>query len=96
VFVVLTVNGWIKVGRYKHSNKRLIEEVETLRDKVEKSTYESEILLSEIKVLEERRIMLDSLHKSNKQHRNDEKIKLIQSASDSTIKRIVLDHIRAK
>jgi hypothetical protein len=92
-FVILSVNGWIQLGRYKSANKMLIEEVEAARAKFKEADHKSEILISEIKVIKERREILDSLHKSNVKNRNNEKIKLIENACDSTIKRIVLDHI---
>ena len=71
----------------------LKEENSKLESFIRESKLRSELLLSEIQVLEERRIILDSLHNSNVKHRNDEKIKLIQNASDSTVKRLVLDYI---
>jgi hypothetical protein len=71
----------------------LIEDVEAARAKFKEADYQSEILISEIKVIKERREILDSLHKFNVKNRNNEKIKLIESACDSTIKRIVLEHI---
>ena len=73
-----------------------IDKVRTLELKMNDAEMNSRLLLHDLELINERTEMLDSLHKNNVKKRNDEKIHLIQSANDSTIKRIVLEHIRTK
>jgi cell division protein FtsL len=73
--------------------EKLNSRIKELENNLNHAELEARVITSEIKVIKERREILDSLHKSNIKNRNNEKIKLIESACDSTIKRIVLEHI---
>lgn len=73
-----------------------LDKVDQLELKINGAEMNSRLLLHDLELINERAMMLDSLHKSNLKRRNDEKIHLIQSANDSTIKRIVLEYIRTK
>ena len=54
-------------------------------------------LIGEISVIKERRELRDSLLSIDKKHRENEKIKLLENANDSTINAIIQSHIdRAK
>jgi hypothetical protein len=79
---------------FRSQLNKLKDENEVLEAKIDQAEIKAKYIATDVLILQERREILDSLHQTNKQRRNDEKIQLIENACDSTIKRIVLDHIR--
>jgi hypothetical protein len=59
-----------------------------------KSQLETSELIGEINTIRERRELRDSLLLINKKQRENEKIKLLENANDSTIDAIIHDFIR--
>ncbi len=77
-----------------HINTQIVTE-KTL--KLNESELQVRELVGEIRVIKERRELRDSLLIIDKKHRENEKIKLLENANDSTIDAIIQFHInRAK
>jgi len=77
-----------------HINTQIVTE-QTL--KLNESELQVRELVGEIRVIKERRELRDSLLIIDKKHRENEKIKLLENANDSTIDAIIQFHInRAK
>jgi len=73
-----------------HINTQIVTE-QTL--KLNESELQVRELVGEIRVIKERREMRDSLLLINQKKRQDEKIKLLESANDSTISAIIRGYI---
>jgi len=73
-----------------HINTQIVTE-QTL--KLNESELQVRELVGEIRVIKERRELRDSLLLINQKKRQDEKIKLLESANDSTISAIIRGYI---
>jgi hypothetical protein len=73
-----------------HINTQIVIE-QTL--KLNESELQVRELVGEIRIIKERREMRDSLLLINQKKRQDEKIKLLESANDSTISAIIRGYI---
>jgi hypothetical protein len=78
---------WIK---QVHINTQIVTE-QTL--KLNESELQVRELVGEIRIIKERRELRDSLLLINQKKRQDEKIKLLESANDSTISAIIRGYI---
>lgn len=76
-----------------HKITKALNETQAIIDRAE---IESKAIEADLKILEYRRHILDSLNKSNQKKRDHERIELIKNASDATIDSIIQRHLRAK
>jgi hypothetical protein len=97
IFLIFTNFVLLCTTVVKHLENRKLDATNAeLEARIDQAEVKAKYIATDVLLIQERREILDSLYKFNKQKREDEKIKILERANDSTIKRIVLEHIGAK
>lgn len=93
LLLTTTIAFYLLWRKQVHTNEQVRKD---FTEKLEKANLETFKLIADIRVIEARRSMRDSLLSINKKNRENEKIKLLEDATASDLHAIILQYSGAK